>query len=265
LEPRRKNRPCSYKTASGRPYWPSRDPIEEEGGINVYVFCYNEPGGWIDAFGLLGIDEFETALKEICKNKNKGNAADLLREMRGIYDLSDDKYILTREFGVIDATHFVNGANVMLRNMNMTPDIYMDGGKYKDENGKEINFAGRIKAEKMGDIDVEDNPSDYLGALLGDKLRKNKIYVDGGKVKECDCLNLINELISELKKQGALDKADQDKYLDKKGFNGSNFEGGRMGYYVRDVLPGGRKNISPSKIPFRQAEIKDSIWKHLGK
>ena len=29
LQPRRKNRACSYKTASGIPYWPSRDPIEE--------------------------------------------------------------------------------------------------------------------------------------------------------------------------------------------------------------------------------------------
>ena len=42
-QPRRKNRPCSYKTASGIPLWPSRDPIEEEGGVNLYGFVYNSP------------------------------------------------------------------------------------------------------------------------------------------------------------------------------------------------------------------------------
>ena len=40
-QPRRKNRPCSYKTASGRPYWPSRDPIAERGGVNLYGFVGN--------------------------------------------------------------------------------------------------------------------------------------------------------------------------------------------------------------------------------
>ena len=52
LEPRRKNRPCSYKTASGRPYWPSRDPIEENGGINLYGFVGND--------GICGIDYLGT-------------------------------------------------------------------------------------------------------------------------------------------------------------------------------------------------------------
>jgi len=46
-QPRRKNRPCSYKTASGRPYWPSRDPIGERGGVNLYGFVKNAaPNRW---------------------------------------------------------------------------------------------------------------------------------------------------------------------------------------------------------------------------
>jgi len=32
-------------------HWPSRDPIEEEGGMNVYSFCYNSSFMWLDIFG----------------------------------------------------------------------------------------------------------------------------------------------------------------------------------------------------------------------
>ena len=51
-QPRRKNRPCSYKTASGRPYWPSRDPIEERGGVNLYGFVVNNGINTYDILGL---------------------------------------------------------------------------------------------------------------------------------------------------------------------------------------------------------------------
>ncbi len=32
-------------------YWPSRDPIEEDGGVNLYGFCYNSPYNWFDRLG----------------------------------------------------------------------------------------------------------------------------------------------------------------------------------------------------------------------
>jgi hypothetical protein len=32
-------------------YWPSRDPIEEEGGLNLYGFVYNDTFKWIDVLG----------------------------------------------------------------------------------------------------------------------------------------------------------------------------------------------------------------------
>jgi hypothetical protein len=53
LETRRKNRPCTYKTASGRPYWPSRDPIQERGGVNLYGFVNNDGVNRWDYLGLL--------------------------------------------------------------------------------------------------------------------------------------------------------------------------------------------------------------------
>ena len=40
-QPRRKARPTPTKTVSGIPYWPARDPIEEEGGLNLYGFVGN--------------------------------------------------------------------------------------------------------------------------------------------------------------------------------------------------------------------------------
>jgi integrase/recombinase XerD len=38
-----------YDPVTGR--WPSRDPIEERGGVNLYGFVYNDPEGWFDYLG----------------------------------------------------------------------------------------------------------------------------------------------------------------------------------------------------------------------
>ena len=48
----------TYKIASGRGTWPSRDPIEEKGGINLYAFVGNRPTMFWDYLGLdiLGLD-----------------------------------------------------------------------------------------------------------------------------------------------------------------------------------------------------------------
>jgi len=39
-----------YDPVTGR--WPSRDPIGEIGGVNLYGFVYNSPLSWIDLLGL---------------------------------------------------------------------------------------------------------------------------------------------------------------------------------------------------------------------
>jgi len=38
-----------YDPTTGR--WPSRDPIEEDGGVNLYGFVFNAPQNWIDRLG----------------------------------------------------------------------------------------------------------------------------------------------------------------------------------------------------------------------
>ena len=52
LQPRQGNRPSPTTIASGRTYWPSRDPIEERGGINLYGMVKNNAVTWIDFLGL---------------------------------------------------------------------------------------------------------------------------------------------------------------------------------------------------------------------
>jgi len=54
-QPRRKIRPTAMKPVSGIPYWPSRDPIGEIGGLNLYGFVKNGAISSWDKFGLLGI------------------------------------------------------------------------------------------------------------------------------------------------------------------------------------------------------------------
>jgi len=52
LKTSQENRGSLTKTASGIPYWPSRDPIEENGGTNLYGFVGNDPVGCWDKLGL---------------------------------------------------------------------------------------------------------------------------------------------------------------------------------------------------------------------
>ena len=52
-----------YNTQTGR--WINRDPIEEQGGLNLYGFVYNNSFGWLDRLGMEPMtyfpDPFDTA------------------------------------------------------------------------------------------------------------------------------------------------------------------------------------------------------------
>lgn len=45
-----------YDPVTGR--WPSRDPIEEEGGVNLYGFVGNDGVNWIDVLGMFNWEEY---------------------------------------------------------------------------------------------------------------------------------------------------------------------------------------------------------------
>ncbi len=59
LQARQGNRLAPTTIASGRTYWPSRDPIEEEGGENLYRMVGNSPVSFYDKLGLLKLS-YET-------------------------------------------------------------------------------------------------------------------------------------------------------------------------------------------------------------
>jgi hypothetical protein len=44
--------PCAYESVSGLPEWLSRDPIGEDGGLNLYGYVRNNPANLIDPLGL---------------------------------------------------------------------------------------------------------------------------------------------------------------------------------------------------------------------
>jgi len=66
-----------YDPLTGR--WPSRDPIEERGGINLYGFVENDPAGRIDLLGLLVVtdDKDENYRKKILDALKKVTGAEL--------------------------------------------------------------------------------------------------------------------------------------------------------------------------------------------
>jgi hypothetical protein len=64
LQPRREIRPSATKTASGIPYWPSRDPIEEDGGINLYGFVGNNGINHTDYLGEVTVFEAIKSLRD---------------------------------------------------------------------------------------------------------------------------------------------------------------------------------------------------------
>ncbi len=58
-----------YDPVTGR--WPSRDPIEELGGLNLFGFVRNDGVNWIDFLGLADINV--TILREYYKNETVGS------------------------------------------------------------------------------------------------------------------------------------------------------------------------------------------------
>jgi hypothetical protein len=48
----KENGPTLTIIVSGRPVWPSRDPIQEWGGLNLYAMVGNDPINYIDVLGL---------------------------------------------------------------------------------------------------------------------------------------------------------------------------------------------------------------------
>jgi hypothetical protein len=76
-----------YDPVTGR--WPSRDPIEERGGINLYGFVFNSPANWLDFLGREPQDATAQEFNEAMTSVN-GDAARVWAEIRRRRRLKDD-------------------------------------------------------------------------------------------------------------------------------------------------------------------------------
>jgi RHS repeat-associated protein len=257
-----------YDANTGR--WVSRDPIEEEGGVNLYGFVQNNPVRKIDVLGMIGYDVFKATLKSICdanagKNQKWYDWNKLHLEK---YDSSSDKYLITEEYGILDIEHFLNGANVAIKNPDWSEMTYIYGGK--DKKGVDTKFVGRMTSERTNitnpSPDVEDLSSDWKGFQLG------AIVVSGGKtikvdIKNCDCETYMKTLLESLDVTKPIDDAEYKKFIDKytpvkpplqEAY--ALYEGGRIGWFIRIKLPTPGTNFNDvNHLPYRAVDIKKAI------
>jgi RHS repeat-associated protein len=67
---------CGYKTASGRGKWPNRDPIQENGGLNLYSFAMNRPVNTVDFLGLMSKSECGALARKLANVQAAAEAAE---------------------------------------------------------------------------------------------------------------------------------------------------------------------------------------------
>jgi hypothetical protein len=72
-EPHLENYAVGRETASGIPYWPSRDPIGERGGVNLYGFVGNNPADGFDLLGLVYPEVWRDGEDPPCKKEQCHN------------------------------------------------------------------------------------------------------------------------------------------------------------------------------------------------
>ena len=95
----RKNRPTPTKPASGVEYygyryydpvtgrWPSRDPIEEEGGINLYGFINNQTISFADVLGMRKLPPGHKEAQYNIQITDKGKTKTKLHEVKYHFNL----------------------------------------------------------------------------------------------------------------------------------------------------------------------------------
>jgi len=84
-QPRRKIRPTATKPASGIPYWPSRDPIGENGGENLYGFVGND---CVDTWDYLGREEKRKPDSELTEQDYVELKDAAIRKLSGLCEIA---------------------------------------------------------------------------------------------------------------------------------------------------------------------------------
>lgn len=81
-------RVCGYKTSSGRPGWPSRDPLKEKGGFNVYAFVENDAINHDDKLGLMKYSEIQALQQKLDAEYSKKCCWSFCNTLRLTYDVN---------------------------------------------------------------------------------------------------------------------------------------------------------------------------------
>ena len=111
--------PCDYESASGRATWLTRDPIGEEGGLNLYGYVSNQPlnytdpkGEWAEIAVGIGALLIIASLATMCQN-----AHDLNKHQDSIPPKTREQYEQTMDGGTppAHANEAVNEAMPELR------------------------------------------------------------------------------------------------------------------------------------------------------
>jgi len=170
-QPRRKIRPTAMKTASGIPYWPSRDPIEEEGGMNLYGFVGNTANNIVDSLGMAGfvveaaMDLDETATKNfVAESTFKLSLATIFVDFRKMIKLLED--MSDTQFNrYVDAKQVAIG-DVIWEEKNKSK--YIEKVKHELTSTYEVQVKGTLedlvaKAKENSSLATEE----YDSALVG--------------------------------------------------------------------------------------------------
>lgn len=257
-----------YDPATGR--WRSRDPIRENGGTNMYGFVGNMPTSKIDFIGMIGFDSFKKTIDTVCQGQEKKVQHWTVwnDQVRASYDSASDKYLITKEYGILDIEHFLTGANVALKNEKFTAKLYIYGGKYTDQDGNIKEYLGRFKRENEKP-DVEDLPSDYAGFQFGELIGNGGTPELPIVAKNCTCAAYRSSVIDAITKWQPLNDADHTRFMNKytpvnlpNGINdiAARYEGGRTGWFIRIKLTGNNPDaFNKTVVPYKQVELKTAI------
>ena len=151
----------AYNPSSGR--WLSRDPIGENGGINLYGYVYNSPVNYIDRLGLSARDValIQSLFAHSLENMNDRNmrlGGPLNAPVSGLAQLFEDAWNGLTGQPMTDATHHDSSCHGQAENLKREFQKYLD---HQNE-----LFDDHWKMEKVMDgghfYDVmhSDNPAD---------------------------------------------------------------------------------------------------------
>ena len=181
-----------YDPKTGR--WPSRDPIEEEGGVNLYGFVFNRPTNLVDSLGLsaqiLIIMDFknhgsDAAFLATTKTKlrdSKKLASDLRVELEA---MSDEDFKEKTDCGIF-VFWWPDKAGMLLKEI-----------KKKKIDADRTKLITWIKCEEASKIDFIQTATDLTAVTVLNKISRMK----GNAEYEFDSVSLV---VHGRKDKGAL-------------------------------------------------------------